>query len=730
MTSYQTSSGRSYPLGASYDGKGTNFAIFSANAEKVELCLFDSNGEQELTRITLSEFTDEVWHIYIEGLTPGTLYGYRVHGPFEPHNGHRFNANKLLLDPYAKKLHGEFIHAKQHYAYDLASNQQDLTFDLSDNAAFMPKCEVVEPALGCYSHPQIRRRDTLIYELHVKGFTKQHPNVPQALQGTFAGLMNDEVCQYIQDLGITSIELMPVQMFINESFVEEKGLTNYWGYNSLGFFVPHPAYCYSGEVGEFKAMVETYHQAGIEVLLDVVYNHTAEGDQLGPTLSFKGIDNASYYRLTPQDKRFYENFSGCGNTLNLDHPRVLQLVTDSLRYWVEVMGVDGFRFDLAPILARQNPHFSSQSHFFATLRQDPVLARVKLIAEPWDIGEGGYQLGRFPNSWLEWNDRFRDTCRRFWRGDKGLVPEFARRLHGSSDLFEKPSRRPSSSVNLITAHDGFTLDDLVSYAEPHNEANGEDNSDGHQSNFSANYGIEGETADAKISALRQQQKRNLLTTLFIAQGTPMLLAGDEQGNSQRGNNNAYCQDNAISWIDWAQYSQASNTDSVTQKNSAEQELAFVKQLIALRKAHPLLNRTDYQHGETVSEKTGLADLSWLNCHGLPMQEHDWHNADLQCFAMLIAETAAAETNSAAVSTQNRPATSHQNDDALLVIFNAANAAINYLLPELKGYWQKLIDTAEPKHASEKVNNLNLMQSALIVAPMSCVVLSYSQSNGG
>ena len=410
-------SGRSYPMGATLakNGKGCNFALFSAHATKVELCLFSKDGKTEIQRIELPEFTDDVWHGFVEDITEGCLYGYRVYGPFEPHNGHRFNHNKLLLDPYAKKLHGEFIRSELNFSYDLKSSQQDLTLDNRNNAASMPKCVVVSPLLFSETHPQVRRRDTILYELHVKGFTKQNPDVPIELRGTFAGLANENVCEYLKSLGVTSIELLPIQQFIDEDFVQDKGLSNYWGYNTISFFVPHAAYCHSGEVGEFRTMVETYHEAGIEVILDVVYNHTAEGDQLGQTLSFKGIDNASYYRLHKADKRYYENFSGCGNTINVQHPRVIQLITDSLRYWVEVMGIDGFRFDLAPVLGRDEPDFKANNHFFTSIRQDPVLSKVKLIAEPWDVGHGGYQLGRFPNSWLELNERFRDSCPRFWR---------------------------------------------------------------------------------------------------------------------------------------------------------------------------------------------------------------------------------------------------------------------------------------------------------------------------
>lgn len=701
--SYKVTFGRSYPLGATVLPNGINFALFSANATKVELCLFDHTGQNEITRITLPEFTDDVWHCHIADLPANTLYGYRVYGPYEPHNGHRFNPNKLLLDPYAKKLFGEYIESDTHYGFDLESRQQDLTFDLRDNAKYMPKCVAVNPLEKCETHPEVRRRDTIFYEMHPKGFTQKNSAVPENIKGTFAGLADPSVIDYIVDLGVTSVELLPVHQFFDEPFLTNKELSNYWGYNSIGFFIPNVKYCHDGDIEDFKKMVEAYHAVGVEIILDVVYNHTAEGSELGPTLSFKGIDNASYYRLLPEDQRYYINYSGCGNTLNIAHPRVLQMVMDSLRYWVEVMGVDGFRFDLAPILGRAHPHFSADNNFFNALRQDPVLSKVKLIAEPWDIGDGGYQLGRFPKSWLEWNDRFRDTCRRFWRGDEGLTPEFAKRLHGSSDLFEQPGRRPSASVNLITTHDGFTLHDLVSYEERHNYANGEDNRDGHGCNFSCNLGVEGETDDIKINQLRLQQKRNLLATLFIAQGTPLLLAGDEFNNSQQGNNNAYCQDNEITWLDWSRL--------------PENDLQpFVKKLISLRKDHPLLNRMDYQHGHSISKKTGLPDISWLNCRGDLMQENDWHNRDIKCFAMLLADTDYDKT----------PEVHHEHDDdALLVVFNAHGTTHNFQLPELKGDWQVLINTAE--FTASHLNYKKLKSNSLILSAHSCVVLSYSQS---
>lgn len=698
---YQVTSGRSYPMGATVKSDGINFALFSVHAEKVELCIFDKTGKQELERIELPEFTDDVWHGFVHDLPEGTLYGYRVYGPFEPHNGHRFNPNKLLLDPYAKQYFGEFIHSQTHYAYDQESLQKDLTLDISNNAEYMPKCIATTPLEPCTTHPQIRRRNTMLYEMHVKGFTQNHPDVPQKIKGTFAGLADKNIRDYIVDLGVTSIELLPIHAYFDEPFVVNKGLSNYWGYNSIGFFAPKGEYCHQDDINDFKKLVDSYHEVDIEVILDVVYNHTAEGNELGPTLSFRGIDNASYYRLHPEDKRYYVNYSGCGNTLDISHPRVLQMVMDSLRYWVEIMGVDGFRFDLAPVLGRETPHFSANNNFFNAVRQDPVLSKVKLIAEPWDIGEGGYQLGRFPNQWLEWNDRYRDVCRRFWRGDNGMLPEFAKRLHGSSDIFEQRSRRPSASVNFITSHDGYTLHDLVSYEQRHNLDNGEDNNDGHGSNFSCNFGAEGETNDKAINELRLRQKRNMLTTLFISQGTPMLLAGDEFNNSQRGNNNAYCQDNEITWLDWNKF-----------KDNELQP--FVKELIKLRNEHPLLNRTHYQHGAKKSERTDLPDISWLSDKGSLMQESDWHNGLNRCFGMLVADT-----------DYNKPCELFEKheDDALLVIFNAHDDIVNFHFPKLIGGWQILINTAE--FSVTEPNTKDLTSQNIDMAAHSCMVLNYS-----
>ena len=700
--------GNNYPLGATFDGSGTNFALFSAHATKVELCLFDKVTETELERIELTEYTDEVWHIYLPEVAAGTLYGYRVYGPYEPHNGHRFNPAKLLLDPYAKQLNKSFSWSEQHYAFDINSRQLDLMIDQTDNSNCMPKCVVTESLSGLDTHVSIADNETIIYEAHVKGFTKLNPNVPVEMRGTFKALGQPEVIEYFKNLGVTSVELLPVHAFFDESFALEKGLKNYWGYNSIAFFAPEPRYCQSNDLKEFQQMVEAFHRAGLQVILDVVYNHTAEGNHMGPTYCFKGIDNASYYRLEDEDKRFYINHSGCGNTLNLTHPRVLQLVMDSLRYWVEVMGIDGFRFDLAPILGRQdqrgNDNFYSHSSFFAALRQDPVLANVKLIAEPWDIGHGGYQLGQFPGNWYEWNDRFRDAVRRFWRGDDNMIPELAKRLHGSGDIFEHHGRRPYASVNVVTTHDGYTLHDLVTYEQRHNLANGEQNRDGHTSNYSRNYGIEGETQDQHINKIRNQQKRNILATLFLAQGTPMLLAGDERNNSQHGNNNAYCQDNELTWINW--------------HKEDEEQVHFVQQLIKLRKQHPLLNRLDYQHGLEVSKKTGLKDLSWFNCHGEAMDDSNWHNKSLKSFAMML-----ADTKQDLHSVQDEDI--HYNDDALLIIFNAHDHEHKFQLPNLPGDWSQIINTAD---SSPKIDASLIADSLLSIAAFSCSVLTYSQND--
>ncbi|MGL5390423.1 MAG: glycogen debranching protein GlgX [Shewanella sp.] len=604
---WQLTQGQPFPLGASVDANGVNFALFSAHASAVELCLFDDSGSLELGRFRFTEYTQQIWHGYVRGLKAGQLYGYRVYGPFAPEQGHRFNPHKLLLDPYARQLVGEYQPNAAHYSYILNDPDEDLSFSTLDNAAFMPKCKVVDTRAlraATFVHPSARRplAHTILYEMHLKGFTAANPELDGPMRGTFAALASAPAIAYLVDLGVTCVELMPIQAFVTEAFLQENGLSNYWGYNTLGFFAPEPSYLLGEEIGEFRAMVDALHRAGIEVILDVVYNHSAEGNRLGPTLSFRGIDNLSYYRLHPQDKRSYINDTGCGNTLNINHPRVLQLVLDSLRYWVEVMGVDGFRFDLATCLGREHYGFDPGAGFFDALLQDPLLCQVKLIAEPWDLGPGGYQLGNFPVAFSEWNDTYRDTLRRFWRGDAGMLPEFARRFHGSADVFEASGRPPAASINFITSHDGFTLKDLVSYAARHNQANGEDNRDGHRHNFSDNYGVEGPSCTPAVLGLRYRQQRNLLTCLLLSQGVPMLLCGDEVGRSQRGNNNAYCQDNPLSWFDWA--------------GMDRELLAFTKQLIALRKRFALLCSPRFIHEQLLraspfdeAEMSHLASVS-------------------------------------------------------------------------------------------------------------------------
>ncbi len=687
--------GKHFPLGANYDGKGVNFALFSAHATKVVLCIFDSETEEEIERIELPEYNDEVFHGYIPDLKPGTLYGYRVFGPYEPTQGHRFNPEKLLLDPYAKQLNKSFSFSGKQFGYDPISGKQDLVPDHHDSSDVMPKCVVVDPLAPATEHVDIEDERTVIYEAHIKGFTQLNPDVPVELRGTYAGMAEPAVIDYLKNLGITSIELLPVQGFFDESFALEKGLKNYWGYNSIAFFAPEPRYCHSKDLAEFKHMVAAFHKAGIEVILDVVYNHTAEGNHLGPTYSFKGIDNASYYRLSPENKRFYMNYSGCGNTLNLGHPRVLQLVMDSLRYWVEVMGIDGFRFDLASALGRKDYHgndsFFANSGFFAAIRQDPVLSRAKLIAEPWDIGGDGYQLGQYPTNWFEWNDRFRDAVRRFWKGDEGIAPEFARRIHGSADLFSRRGRSSFASVNFVSAHDGFTLHDTVSYEQRHNLDNGEENRDGHGSNFSRNYGVEGETDDPEINEIRARQKRNILTTLFVAQGTPMLLAGDERNNTQNGNNNAYCQDNELTWLDWT-----SEQDGL---------FDFVAHLIKIRKEHPLINRRFFLHGQTESEKTGLKDIVWYNCHGQEMDDHSWNLHSLKSVSLLLANT------------------EHNNDseDAILIVFNSEEQPRQFQLPNLPGHWRCILDTSDIKNTNK---NRLLSEPTLSMNGASCSIYTF------
>ncbi len=666
--------GRPYPRGATWDGEGVNFALFSEHAERVELCVFDPGGRREVQRIELKERTDDVWHCYLPEARPGLIYGYRVHGPYKPEDGHRFNPNKLLLDPYAKSIVGAPRWSDALYGYTVGSKREDLSFDRRDSAPGMPRCKVIDPAFtwGEDRRPDIPWHEMVIYEVHVRGLTAQHPEVPPPLRGTYAGLACAPVIDHLRRLGVTSVELMPVHAIADERRLIGRGLRNYWGYNSIGYFAPEGRYCASGKVNEFKTMVKTLHSAGIEVILDVVYNHTAEGDQLGPTLCFRGIDNASHYRLKPDNRRYYVDFTGCGNTLNIVHPRVLQLMMDSLRYWATEMHVDGFRFDLASALARELHEVDRLGAFFDIIRQDPVLNRVKLIAEPWDLGQGGYQVGGFPAGWAEWNDKYRDTMRAYWKGDGGLIGEFAKRLTGSSDLYNRSGRRPYASINFVTAHDGFTLADLVSYNDKHNEANGEDNRDGHNNNLSWNCGVEGPTDEPAIGALRARQSRNFLATLMLSQGVPMLLAGDELGHTQRGNNNAYCQDNELSWLDW------------TLDDARRQLLEFARRVIALRRAHPAFRRRDFFQGRPLSGG-GAKDILWLKPDGAEMTAEEWEREHARCLGVYLSGAGLAE-----VDRYGHPV----RDDDFLLLFNSHHEDIAFVLPALAGEpWSALIDTA-------------------------------------
>jgi len=673
--------GQSYPLGATWDGAGVNFALFSENAEGVELCLFDApDAPHESERVPLTEHTDQVWHAYLPEARPGQLYGYRVHGPYRPEAGHRFNPHKLLIDPYAKAIASTINWDDAVFGYTLGHPQADLSGDERDSAPYVPRAVVVDSAFswGGDEHPRTPWHKTLIYELHVRGFTRQHPEVPEELRGTYAGLAHPAVIDYLHALGVTAVELMPVHQFVSDKFIQDRGLTNYWGYNSIGFFAPDVRYSSSGTLGqqvsEFKTMVRTFHREGLEVILDVVYNHTGEGSHLGPTLSFRGIDNAAYYRLVPHQPRYYMDYTGCGNTLNMTHPRTLQLIMDSLRYWVQEMHVDGFRFDLASALARELHEVDRLGAFFDIIHQDPVLSQVKLIAEPWDLGEGGYQVGNFPVLWAEWNGVYRDSIRKFWRGDPGQIDDLAFRLTGSSDLYERSGRRPYASINFVTAHDGFTLADLVSYNEKHNEENREENRDGHDHNISWNHGAEGPTDDPEILSLRARQMRNFLATLLLSQGVPMLTAGDEFARTQRGNNNAWCQDNEISWIDW--------------NLSAERRelLEFTRELIRLFRRHPVLRRRKFFQGRPV-RGAEIKDISWFRPDGEEMTEADWRNPQARSLAVLLAGDAIDE-----VDERGRRIT----DDTLLVLLNAQPRGVSFQMPAHRPgvQWEQVIDTRE------------------------------------
>jgi len=664
QTSRPAKAGDPTRLGAGFDGQGVNFALFSAYAERVELCLFDAQGH-EYERIRLPEYTNEIWHGYVPGLKPGQRYGYRVHGPYNPEAGHRFNSNKLLIDPYAKLIEGEIQWGQATYGYKFDDEAADLSFDETDSASSMPKCVVVEPsARARHSRPRAPWGRAVIYETHVRGFTRLHPGVPRALRGTFAGLAQKDVVAYIKSLGVTSVELLPIHWFVDDDHLLAKGLRNYWGYNSLGFFAPMTRYLGPRGLADFRHMVRTFHDAGLEVILDVVYNHTAEGNEKGPTLAFKGIDNFSYYRTMPDEARYYINDTGTGNTINTSHPRVLQMVLDSLRYWAKEMEVDGFRFDLGTILGREPDGFNQRSGFFDAVGQDPTLSQLKLIGEPWDIGPGGYQVGGFPPGWSEWNDKFRDCVHDYWRGEHGVTRDLAARVTGSGDVYDQRGRRPWASINFITAHDGFTLNDLVSYNERHNEVNGEDNRDGHSDNRSYNLGAEGPTDDAGIKAVRERQKRNFLATLLFSHGAPMILAGDEFGRTQNGNNNAYAQDNEISWVHWRKIDDAGHklTD-------------FVRELTTLRQAQPLLRRDSFRDGMTVE---------WLNPGGGLQTDEAWNDAGATTIGLRLARDF-----------------SDGKDvwKEALILFNAVDAETAFVLPEREGApWRIVVDTAASDRA--------------------------------
>ena len=672
--------GRPYPLGSTWDGEGVNFALFSENATAVELCLFnDSNASQQAHRIQIEECTDHVWHVYLPEARPGQQYGYRVHGPYEPESGHRFNPAKLLLDPYAKAIAGAIAWSDALYGYRIGDPKEDLSLNEDDNAGSIPKCVVIDQAFTWGGDQLLRTpwHRTVIYELHVRGFTTSHPDIPANLRGTYAGLATPAVIEHLQNLGITAVELMPVHHFIRDKHLIDRGLTNYWGYNSIGFFAPDSHYAATSvraqHVWEFKTMVKALHSAGIEVILDVVYNHTGEGNHLGPTVSFRGIDNASYYRLVADHPRYNLDYTGCGNTLNVRHPRVLQLIMDSLRYWVLEMHVDGFRFDLASTLARELHDVDRLSAFFDIIHQDPVLSQVKLIAEPWDLGEGGYQVGNFPAGWAEWNGRYRDSIRHYWKGDGGQVAELGYRLSGSNDLYEGSGRRPHASINFVTAHDGFTLHDLVSYNQKRNEANGENNRDGTEDNLSWNCGVDGPTTHHSTLALRERQKRNMLATLLLSQGVPMICAGDEMGRTQCGNNNAYCQDNEISWVDW-------------KLNPSQRALlAFTKSLIVLRQEHPVFRRRRFFQGRRI-RGAEVKDLSWHRPDGKEMTDEDWAQGYVRCLGVRLAGDAIEEKDS-----KGRPIL----DETFLILLNAHHEPRSFTLPAHKRgvRWQPVLDTA-------------------------------------
>ncbi len=672
---YDLSEGEHFPLGATWDGRGVNFALFSAHASAVELCLFDEKGRVETAKYALPCCTNQVWHGYVKGLRPGQLYGYRVHGAYEPGSGHRFNPQKLVLDPYARQIAGRIRWHDAVYGFRVGAPRGDLTIDRRDSAPYVPKAVVEDPALtwGDDRKPNVPWRDTLIYEAHVRGFTDLHPEIEGPVRGTYTALGHPTVVEHLVKLGITAVELLPIQAFADDRFLFDKGLVNYWGYSTLGYFAPEPRYFGRDGALGLRAAIASLHSAGIEVILDVVYNHTCEGDFRGPTLSFRGVDNKSYYKLVPDNPRHYWDCTGCGNTLDLSHPRVLQLVLDSLRHWVEAYHIDGFRFDLASALARSPFDFSERAGFLQAIQQDPVLSRVKLISEPWDLGSGGYRVGGFPTGWGDWNDRFRDSIRSFWRGDQGQMPSLASRLSGSSDIFNHSGRKPWASVQYVASHDGFTLQDVVSYNSRHNQKNGEDNKDGHEPNYSWNHGVEGPSTDKGIVARRNRQKRNLLATSILAIGTPMLLMGDEFSRSQGGNNNAYCQDNETSWLDWTDRTDPDLLD-------------YVRNLVALRKSHDVFRRLEFFTGQ-VMEETGLKDVYWLAADGREMVGDAWGDAERRTLGMQIGNYGASE-------------------ERILLLFNAASLDIDFALPAAFpcGAFKPVFESTRAKGLSDPAAN--------------------------
>src|SRR5213596_4044354 len=681
MTSVQTFLGYPYPLGATWTGNGVNFAIFSEHATGVELCLFDSiEATEENIRIPVHERTDQVWHVFLPDMRPGQLYGFRVSGPYDPERGLRFNSSKLLLDPYAKAIAGELSWADEMFGYVIGDVKEDLTQDFRDDAWGVPKSVVINTGFDWQGDksPGTPLHSSVIYELHVKGFSKLWPDVPENLRGSYAGLGSPRAIDYFKKLGVTAIELLPVHAHIDDKVLIDRSLTNYWGYNTIGFFAPHGEYSSSGQMGqqvsEFKSMVRSLHAAGIEVILDVVYPHTGEGNHLGTTVCFRGVDNAAFYRLLADSPRFYLDYTGTGNTVDTLHPRTLQLIMDSLRYWVNEMHVDGFRFDLASALARDGSGVNKFHAFFKVIQQDPVLSQVKLIAEPWDVGDGGYQVGNFPVPFSEWNGKYRDAMRSFWRGDEGFIGEVAYRLTGSPDLYQHDGRRPYASVNFITAHDGYTLNDLVSYNDKHNEANGDENRDGDNNNLSWNCGAEGPTEDRQINALRARQRRNFLTTLFLSQGVPMLLGGDEWGRSQNGNNNAYCQDNEISWFNW------------THNEKQNQFLEFTRKLIEFRHAHPVFRRPKFFQGRRI-RGSEIRDVMWFNPGGNEMSDEEWASPFVRCIGMLLSGDTSDVLSFEGESIR---------DETFLLLLNAHYEPIPFVLPGQEHFeWQLILDTMDP-----------------------------------